>query len=244
MKNILLTLTYDGTKFHGYQVQPGLRTVEGTLSKALESVFLEPVEITSAGRTDAGVHAFGQRANIKVNSKIDIGNLPRVLNQHLPVDVTVIDAEIVDDHLHARFSAKQKHYRYIIYNGRYEHALYYSRTCQVLQPLDEERMLRGLEKILGTHDFYAFVGRHGQKEQTIRTIDRIELKREGELIFVDFYAMSFLKNMIRIIMGTAIQIGRGRMAEDALYRATLTRNRKDLGPTAPPEGLYLMDIDY
>ncbi len=244
MKNVLLTLAYDGTKFHGYQIQPGLRTVEGTLEEALEKVFLEPVEITSAGRTDAGVHAFGQRANIKVDLKIKIEKLPRVINQHLPEDLTCVGAEIVEDHLHARFSAKQKHYCYIIYNGKYEHALFQNRTAQVLRPLDEERMMRGLRQILGTHDFHAFIGRHGQKEQPIRTLDKIELRREGDLIYVDFYAMSFLKNMIRIIMGTAIQIGMGRMAEDALYRATLTGNRKDLGPTAPAAGLYLMDIEY
>lgn len=244
MKNVLLTLSYDGSKFHGYQAQEGLRTVEGTLSEALEKVFHGPVEIISAGRTDAGVHAHGQRANIKVDLKIDIGNLPRVCNQHLAEDVTVVAAEIVDEDFHARFTAKEKHYRYVIYNGRYEHALYYHRAAHVPYPLDEDKMLRGLKRIVGTHDFYAFVGRHGQKDRTVRTINDIQLNRQGDLIIVDFYAMSFLKNMIRIIMGTAIQIGRGLMPEDALYRASLTKDRKDLGPTAPPEGLYLMEINY
>lgn len=244
MKNILITIAYTGTKFHGYQDQPGLRTVEGTIKEALEKVFHEKIKLYSAGRTDAGVHALGQLANFKCHCKIDLGNLPKVINYHLPEDVSVILAQEVDMDFHSRYRAKRKHYRYKIYNERNRNGLYANRMAHCGYPLDVERMKRALMKIQGEHNFAAFEGRDASPANPVRTIDKIEIRQEGSHIIADFYGMSFLKNQIRIIMGTAMEIGRGLKEEDALYKATLTGKREDLGHTADPSGLYLMEIEY
>ena len=144
MKNIALKVAYDGVNYHGYQAQPGLVTVEGRLRQALRDTFHEEVDLVSAGRTDRGVHALGQVVNIKVDNPIDLGNLPRVLNYHLPEDISVLGAKEVDWDFHARFSAKAKLYRYVIYNGRYRSPLYHQRACFVYDPLDEQKMEEAL----------------------------------------------------------------------------------------------------
>lgn len=244
MRNILLTISYTGTNFHGYQVQPGLRTVEGCLQLALDKVIGKEVKLISAGRTDAGVHALGQVANFKSDTKIDLGNLPRVINYHLPKDVSITQAQEVGEDFHARFSAKRKHYRYYILNTRHRSGVYAGRMAHMNYELDVERMKRALMQIKGRHDFSAFIGRDSSPANPIRTIDDIKIVRQGDIIQTDFYGMSFLKNQIRIIMGSAMEIGRGLKEENTLFKATLSKERKDLGHTADASGLYLMKISY
>lgn len=246
MRNILLTIAYDGTDFYGYQDQSPktLRTIESHLKKAIEETVKHPVNLQSAGRTDKGVHAMGQRANFHSETTIDLGNLPRVINQYLPKDVSITHAEEVPAEFHSRYSAKNKHYKYRIYNSKHRNGFLDRAYTHVPYPLDHEKMAEALVMIQGFHDFSAFIGRYASPSNPKRAIDRIELTRKGDFIDVDFYAMSFLKNQIRIIMGCAIEIGRGLKPVDQLLKATQTLDRSDLGPTAPSEGLILMSIDY
>lgn len=246
MRNILLTIAYDGADFHGYQDQypKDLRTVEGLLKSAIEKTVGHPVALQSAGRTDKGVHAMAQRANFHSDTPIDLGNLPKVINYYLPKDMSVTEAVEVEENFHARYDAKKKHYRYRIYNRRNRNGFLDRSYTHVPFPLDEEKMKAALAMIEGYHDFSAFIGRYASPSNPKRAIDRIELVRRGDLIETDFYAESFLKNQIRIIMGCAIEIGRGLKPVDRLLRATETLRRGDLGPTAPAEGLILISIDY
>ncbi|MDD7363058.1 MAG: tRNA pseudouridine(38-40) synthase TruA [Peptoniphilus sp.] len=246
MRNILLTVSYDGSDFHGYQDQypKKLRTVEGLLKTAIRETVGHDIVLQSAGRTDKGVHAMGQRANFRSDTPIDLGNLPKVINYHLPKDLSVTEAVEVPEDFHSRYGAKRKHYKYRIYNRRNRNGFLDRAYTHVSFPLDEERMREALKAIEGFHDFSAFIGRYASPSNPKRAIDRIELVRRGDFIETDFYAESFLKNQIRIIMGCAIEIGRGLKPTDQLLKATRTLERGDLGPTAPAEGLILVSIDY
>lgn len=242
--NILIKIIYDGTNFHGFQYQPDRRTVEGELNIGLLKTFKKEIKIYYAGRTDRGVHALGQYANFHVDTTIDIGNLPKVLNYNLPEDVSVNYAKIVPDDFHARFDAKKKKYRYVIYKSRYRNALLYNRAYEYPHEIDLERMKESVKCLLGEHDYASFMGRNAIVKDSIRSIDEIEITEDEKFIYMDFTAKSFLKNMIRIIVGTSIEIGRGIRDIDYMEKALLSKNRKKAGPTAPACGLYLMDVKY
>ncbi|MDO5714099.1 MAG: tRNA pseudouridine(38-40) synthase TruA [Tissierellia bacterium] len=242
--NIKLKVGYTGTNYHGYQIQPNLVTIEGTLKDAVEKTVKRETRITSAGRTDRGVHAMGQVVNFYSDTTIDLGNLPRVINYHLPNDISVLEAKKVPMEFHSRFDAKAKWYRYIIYNGRYRNPIYHNRAAFIRFPLDVEAMRRSLTPLPGNRDFKPFMGKYAVVKDTIRTLHNIKIKKQGELIIVDFYGRSFLKNMIRIIMGTAIQIGRHLQEEEDLIHAIEYQDKSYIGPTADACGLYLMKVEY
>lgn len=242
--NILIKITYDGTAYHGYQMQKNLKTVELELTKAISKTLKKKTKIYSAGRTDRGVHALGQYANFFADTTINIGNLPRVINFHLPSDISVVKAQIVDENFHARFSAKAKKYRYILYNSIYRNALYYNRAYQFPFKLNLHAMEKSFECLIGEHDFNAFMGRDAVVKDTIRNIYSIDIKKDGEFIYFDFYGKSFLKNMIRIIMGTALEIARGKFEPSYMEELLNSKKRAVAGPTAPASGLYLMDVIY
>ncbi len=246
MRNILITVAYDGTHFHGYQDQgpKNLRTVETLLREALEKTVGHSVALQSAGRTDKGVHALGQKANFLSDTPIDLGNFPRVVNYHLPKDLSITGAEEVPRDFHARYGAKKKHYKYRIYNAKHRNGMLDRYAVHAPFPLNVARMEAALKKIEGFHDYSAFIGRYASPANPKRAIDRIRVTQAGEMIEVDFYGKSFLKNQIRIIMGCAMEIGRGLMPVDQLWKATKTLDRKDLGPTAPAHGLILVSVDY
>lgn len=241
--NIKLTLSYDGTNYFGYQIQPDVITVEGVLKKAIEKTLKEKVDLMSAGRTDRGVHAAGQVVNFFSDTEIDIGNLPKVINYHLPEDISVIKAEYVDDDFHARFSAKAKLYSYYIYMGKYRNSLY--RNCMHYPyPLDIEKMQEAFNYLIGLHDFKSFMGRRAIVKDSIRELYNIEIREKNNILVIDFYGKSFLKNMIRIIVGTAIQIGNGKFEASYMKEVLDQKRRKSAGPTAPSCGLFLKKIYY
>lgn len=243
--NIALWVSYHGGRFHGYQIQPNLVTVEGTLKCAVDRTFLQEIKLYSAGRTDRGVHAHGQVVNFHVDSTtIDIGNLPKVINYHLPPDISVVGSQIVEEDFHARFSAKGKWYRYIIDPHKYPNALFSDRSFHFPYPLDLAAMEEAFSYVIGEHDFKSFMGRHAVVKDTVRSIDSIEISRDEQFIYLDFKAKSFLKNMVRILVGTAVEVGRGYQSPMYMKRALEGGHRKVAGPTAPAEGLYLMKIYY
>ncbi|SHH33395.1 tRNA pseudouridine38-40 synthase [Anaerosphaera aminiphila DSM 21120] len=242
--NILLKVSYDGTKYHGFQIQPNLITVEEVLKNSIEKTVHHKVKLYTAGRTDRGVHAMGQCVNFYSDTTIDIGNLPKVINYNLPEDIAVVGAKYAPDDFHSRFSAKGKHYRYIIYRGKYRNPLYRNRALNFPYELDIEKMQSSLNYLIGEKNYKSFMGRDAVVKDTIRRIDKIKVIDKKEFIYIDFYGKSFLKNMIRIVVGTAIEIGRGKYEPEYMLEALNKEHRRAAGPTAPSYGLYLMEIYY
>lgn len=242
--NIKLTVAYDGTAYFGFQKQPDFNSVEEELELAIIEAVKHPVKIFMAGRTDKGVHAMGQIVNFFSETSIDIGNLPRVINRYLPDDIAVVGSSYVDDDFHSRYSAKGKFYRYIIYRGKYRNPIFHNRSYHYPFPLDIEKMKEASKCLIGELDFKSFMGRGAVVKDTIRRIYRIEFIEDGDMLYIDFYGKSFLKNMVRILVGTFIEIGTGHRDVDFMENALYSKRRRAAGPTAPACGLYLMKIYY
>lgn len=244
MRNIALTIQYKGKNYSGFQIQPRDRSVQEELETALSRTCKENIKVVAAGRTDQGVHALGQVVSFHTSSTIDIGNFPKVVNFHLPEDISVVGARYVDDKFSARFSAKSKVYKYVIYNNRYRSAVHGEFSFNYPHHLDVERMREAVKPLIGTHDFTSFMGRKSIVKDAIRTIYSIEIERKGDFVEVTFHGKSFLKNMIRIIVGSLVEIGRGRRSIHFLEDAMLKEKRGTAGFTAPSCGLFLMEVKY
>ena len=243
-RRILLTISYDGTAYSGWQYQENAPSVQQAVEEALEKALGEFTRVTGASRTDAGVHALGQRAHFDTCSTIPPEKYPFVLNRFLPTDIRVTAGMEVPPDFHARFSAAGKWYTYRIHNARHASALYRNLTAHVPVPLDDERMDRAAQQLLGTHDFAAFAAAGGSAKTTVRTIDHISVTRAGEEIALRVHGNAFLYNMVRIIAGALIYIGQDKLPEDCLARALDSGSRLDLGITAPACGLELTKVEY
>ena len=243
-KRVLLTIEYDGSAYCGWQRQLNGPSVQQKVEEALFKVTGERVGITGASRTDAGVHALGQRAHFDMESAIPADKVPFALNTRLPRDIRVTAGREVDEHFHARFDAAGKEYSYLIYNRRHPSALLRDLSAHVSVRLDESAMERACRHLPGTHDFAAFQAAGGTAKTTIRRIDSVSVGRQGDEIRLVIYGTAFLYNMVRIIAGTLIYVGQGRLPEDVFVRAIETGDRLQLGPTAPPQGLCLNRVDY
>ena len=243
-KRVLLTIEYDGSAYCGWQRQLNGPSVQQKVEEALFKVTGERIGITGASRTDAGVHALGQRAHFDMESAIPADKLPFALNTKLPRDIRVTAGREVDERFHARFDAAGKEYGYLIYNRRHPSALLRDLSAHVSVRLDESAMERACRHLPGTHDFAAFQAAGGTAKTTIRRIDSVSVGRQGDEIRLVIYGTAFLYNMVRIIAGTLIYVGQGRLPEDVFARAIETGDRLQLGPTAPPQGLCLNRVDY
>lgn len=244
MKRILLTLEYDGTAYSGWQRQLNGPSIQQELETALYQATGQQLTTTGASRTDAGVHALGQRAHFDTASSIPPDKWPFVLNSLLPADIRVTAALQVSDKLHARFSARGKIYEYRIFNRRQASALRRNFSAFVPLPLDMERMQAALPALLGQHDFAAFQAAGGSAKTTVRSINQLSLHQEnGELVLL-ISGDAFLYNMVRIIAGSLIAVGLGKLDTDCFEKALTTHNRLDLGPTAPACGLTLVQVYY
>jgi len=241
---ILLTLEYDGTDYAGWQRQLNGPSVQEALEDALRRATGTDTRITGASRTDAGVHALGQRAHFDTASSIPPDGYPLVLGTLLPRDIAVTQSVAVPDSVHARFSAKGKEYTYRILNRRSPSALRRRFTAHVPVPLCFEAMMQALPMLEGTHDFAAFVAAGGSQKTTVRRIDRINLVRQEDEIILTVAGNAFLYNMVRIIAGTLIDIGKGRLDAGCVARAIETGDRLQLGATAPACGLELTRVFY
>lgn len=244
MKRILLTLEYEGTHYAGWQRQENGLAVQQVVEEAISRTVHAPITLTGASRTDAGVHALGQRAHFDTDSNIPPEKWPYVLNTMLPEDIRASQGVQVDDRLHARFSAIRKEYEYRIYNRRHFSALRRNFCAFVPLPLNLYRMQEALQPLLGRHDFAAFEAAGGTAKTTVRTIEEASLMREGDEIVLRLTGDAFLYNMVRIIAGTLIAIGQERKPVDSFARAISSHNRLDLGITAPARGLTLLRVDY
>ncbi len=241
---IKLTLEYDGTHYHGWQSQPHLNTIQGTIEKALAQLTRKPVRITGAGRTDAGVHAFGQVAHFSPPVLFDSATWTRGLNAILPDDIAVRSAENVPPSFHARFSAKKKSYAYFIYNHPRRSPIHRRTAWHVFQPLDLSKMRKAGRLLIGRHDFTSLCAAAAEGEDRIVDLQKIEFKKDGDRIKITFQAPRFLQYMVRNLVGLLVEVGRGRRAASEIPEILEGRDRRLAGPTAPPQGLFLMQIDY
>ena len=244
MANIALIVQYKGKHYCGFQRQPDVLSIQEVLEEALIKTFKEKISVVASGRTDAGVHALGQVINFHVETTVDIGNMPKVINYHLPRDISIVDAKFVGENFSARFDAKSKIYKYVIYNHKNRSAIYEDFSFNFPHKLYIELMKQGVVGIIGTHDFTSFMGRDSVVKDGIRTIYSIDIERCGDFVEITFHGKSFLRNMIRIIAGSLCDIGRGKLPVDFLESSLIQKDRSKAGFTAPAQGLFLIEVKY
>jgi len=246
VRNVKLTIEYDGTGYQGWQVQGDSPTIQLILEQQIPKAVQHPVRVTGSGRTDSGVHAVGQVANFQTESAIPAGNLVHAVNAHLPRDIAVVSAEDVPEAFHARFSAKGKTYRYTILNREARSPLLRDRAWHVRTKLDVDRMVLAARHLAGEHDFQAFQSKSAETEEmsTVRTITQLDIASHDSLVEFTVSASGFLYNMVRAIVGTLVQVGVGRFEPADVQRILQSRDRSQAGPTAPARGLCLIEVHY
>lgn len=244
MKNIKLVIEYDGTAYCGWQVQKNAPSIEGTIEELLGKILKEKVDVIGSGRTDSGVHALGQVASFKTESSMNPNEILQALNSMLPEDIVVLDAEDVDEKFNARTSAKRKHYRYVINNSKLPSALNANREYHYKYYLDVEMMRLAAKDIVGEHDFKAFMSSGSNIENTTRTIYDVNINTLNGRIIIDVIGNGFLYNMVRIIVGTLLDIGNGRLDICTINNMISTGDRSLGGKTVPSQGLYLANVEY
>ena len=244
MHNYKIVIEYDGTNFVGWQQQENGQSIQSTLQEALFKLTGENISIFGAGRTDAGVHAYGQVASFNLNKKIEIDVIRDGLNQHLrPQPIAVQKAELVEDDFHARFSAKKRWYEYKIINRRPPLTIDVNRAWCVYKNLDIEKMKSESASFLGKHNLNAFRSAHCQSKNSIKTIDSISIRNKDEKIIFEISAKSFLHSQVRIMIGTLVDIAKGNINKTILDIIN-SKQREFAGQTAPAHGLYLKKIEY
>ncbi len=245
MPRYKLVLEYDGTPFVGWQIQDNGPSVQGTLTAALTAFCGDAVTVSGAGRTDAGVHACAQVAHVDLLRNWDTDTVRDALNAHLrPHPIAVLSAERVPESFDARFSAVRRHYLYRIVNRRADLALERGRAWRVPRPLDAVAMQGAARRLLGRHDFTTFRSTECQAKSPLKTLDRLDVAREGDAIDIRASARSFLHHQVRSMVGSLVLVGEGKWTADDLSAALEARDRAPSGPGAPPEGLYLVRVDY
>jgi tRNA pseudouridine38-40 synthase len=245
MRNLKLVLSYDGTDFNGWQTQPGFRTVQETLEKAIAELTGEPrIRVNASGRTDAGVHAVGQVVNFYSNTHHAPEVLVRAVNAHLPTDVVVREAADVPESFDANHDAKRKLYRYVIHDGAVPDPFLRRYAAQSRHRLDVPAMSRAAVPLRGRHDFHSFETDWPNRMSSVRTITHLAVNRFGDWIWLDVEADGFLYNMVRAIAGTLINVGRGYWPESQVAEILNAEDRREAGPTAPAQGLFLMRVTY
>lgn len=244
IKNVKIVVSYNGAKYCGWQKQKDSPGIQGELEYACKKAFNQKeVEVIGSGRTDSGVHALGQVANFKVETGIPVDRFPEILNNNLPKDIAVLSAEEVDEDFHSRYSAHRKTYRYYIYPSRIRSPFYRETSYQVKYSLDVEKMKSEIKALEGEHDFCGFMSSGSSVKTTVREIYRAELFEEGDRLVIEVEGNGFLYNMVRIIVGTMVDIGRGRITEP-LKDIIESKDRDRAGHTAPPQGLFLKTVEY
>jgi len=245
-RNIKLVVAYNGAAYHGWQRQAeGIDTVQARIEDAAGAVLRHKVVVLGAGRTDAGVHAAGQVANFYTsNLAVPLRGLRRAMNSRLPADVAVVSAAPVPEGFHASRSAVGKTYRYRIYVPPARPPALAAQVYHCWRPLDVEVMRAAALRLLGRHDFVGFATSADQRDNTVRTVFRCDVAEAGTEVLVTVQGDGFLYNMVRNIVGTLIEIGRGRWGPERIDRVLATRDRREAGPTAPPDGLYLVCVHY
>ena len=244
MRNIKLTIEYDGKKFNGWQKQPDKPNIQGEIENAIKEITGEEVELYASGRTDAGVHSLGQIANFKTESKIEISKLPVAINSKLKKSIVIKKAEEVEENFHSRYNAKGKKYKYIINNSLTGSAIYRDLEYHMPVKLDTEKMKEAIKYFEGEHDFKAFRSSGTSNKNSVRTIHKAEIKEEGDRIIIELTGNGFLYNMVRIIAGTIVDVGLGKIEPKTIPEIISSKDRTKAGKTLPAHGLYLVEVYY
>ena len=245
MPRYKLTIEYDGTPFVGWQVQDNGPSVQGVLTEAIAAFTGERVVVAGAGRTDAGVHALGQVAHVDLAKDWDGDTVRDAINFHLrPQPIAVLTAEHVAENFDARFSATERHYLYRIVNRRADLALDQNRAWRVPRPLDADAMHAAAQKLVGRHDFTTFRAAECQAKSPVKTLDQLDVKRDGDAVRISATARSFLHHQVRSMVGSLVHVGEGKWSAEDLAAALAARDRTRCGQVAPPQGLYLVRVEY
>lgn len=244
MPTVFVTIAYDGTNYSGWQVQPNGLAVQQVVEEALEQLLKEPVQVRSSGRTDAGVHARAMAASFSTSRDLPLRAFVEGANRFLPADIAIQSARIVPDGFKPITMAHAKRYRYTIINSSVRSPLDRLYSWQVREPLDLAAMNEAAGRFVGNHDFAAFRASNCVARTTVRRIDSVQIIREGARITIDVTGGGFLKNMVRVMVGTLVDIGKGRFAPSDIDRLLQGGNRKEAGSTAPACGLCLMEVMY
>ena len=245
MYNYKLTIQYDGTRYRGWQVQGNTDlTIQGKLEGVLSRLTGQLVEVHGSGRTDAGVHALGQVANVKLPHPVEPSELLGELNRYLPADIDVIAAEPAPERFHARLNARSKTYRYRIWNSAIPNVLERSYLYVLPESLDVAAMERAAADLVGTHDFRSFCGLKRFKKSTVRTITDISITQDGAEVRLEFTGNGFLMRMVRILAGTLVEVGLGQREADSMPAVLAAQDRAAAGPALPAQGLALVRVEY
>ena len=255
MRNLRLKIEYDGNNYYGWQIQPNKKTVQGEIIKAIKSITGEEVELIGSGRTDTGVCAYSQVANFKLNKEIELNKLKLGLNSKLKGNIVIKDIEEVSQEFHSRFNAKKKTYIYIINNNEVPSALTKNKEYYYKRKLDVNKMNNAIKYLIGEHDFKAFKSSGSPKKTTVRTIYDAEVKLvntnilgenkdEDKRIVIKLTGNGFLYNMVRIIAGTVLEVGEGKIKASEMKNILESKNREKAGKTLPATGLFLYNVEY
>ncbi|MBO0469826.1 tRNA pseudouridine(38-40) synthase TruA [Enterococcus sp. DIV0242_7C1] len=245
MRNIKLTIEYDGARYLGWQrLGNSDKTIQGKIEHVLKQMTGEEIEIIGSGRTDAGTHAHGQVANFKSNTAMDPKEIIEFVNRYLPRDIVVKMVEDVPERFHARYNAVGKKYSYYVWNESIPTAFERNYSFQFPQQLDIDLMNEACQKLIGKHDFIGFSALKKTKKSTVRTIDELSIEREGQLLHFTFVGDGFLYKMVRIIMGTLLEIGSGKRSITTIDDIFEQKVRSEAGETVPAQGLFLDEVYY
>lgn len=244
MKRVRLTVAYDGTSYHGWQIQNNGITIESELNRCLEDLLGEKTEVIGASRTDAGVHALGNIAVFDTESRMPAEKISYALNQRLPEDIRIQKSEEVDANWHPRHCDSRKTYEYRIYRGEFPMPMKRLYSCFTYHELDVDRMRRGASYLVGEHDFKSFCQTGAQVESTVRTLYSVDVEEQGSDVVIRVCGNGFLYNMVRIIAGTLLEVGQKKYPPEHMKEILETKNRKAAGPTAPARGLTLVGYEF
>jgi len=245
MRNIRLMLQYEGTRYQGWQKQTSTdNTIQGKLENLLTRMCGEPIEIHGSGRTDAGVHAKGQVANFHTNCAMTTEEMMEYINHYLPEDIAVVTLSEAAPRFHSRLNACGKHYEYQIINSAIPHVFHRRYAWEVPEELDVYAMKQAAEYLCGEHDFKSFTSAKKGKKSTVRRIDEINITRDGDILTFSFKGSGFLHHMIRILMGTLLQVGKGERSSESIPELIEAQNRELAGPLVPAKGLTLMEVYF
>ena len=243
-QNYKLTIAYDGSRFFGWERQPDKDTIQGKLEAVLGQLQGAPVNVIGAGRTDAGVHARAMTANVVLSVAESPEELRDYMNRYLPDAIAVREVKEASPRFHARYNALGKTYRYTCHIGAVKPVFDRKYVTVLDYDPDVEKMRRAASYLLGEQDFASFCGNPRMKKSTVRLVDHISIERRKDRVIFTFHGTGFLQNMVRIMVGTLLEVGRGFWEPEKVGEILLVRDRKQAGPTAPPEGLCLMKVDY
>ena len=239
-----MTISYDGTKYGGWQVQPNTLTIQALIQNALQTILRLPTSLTAAGRTDAGVHALGQVAHFSSDQTLDLHSLIYSLNGILPRDIRIREIIATADDFHARYSSKNKIYHYHLHLAPVQDPFTYLYATHVRSPLDLKKLKVALPTLIGTHDFTSFASAGCGSKNPVKTLQRLEIVQEPEGIRLEFEGNGFLYKMVRNIVGTLLEVGQNKRPVSDIPTILAQKDRRLAGPTAPPKGLFLMRVEY